>query len=505
MKSYIFSLFFSTCLLACVSNNNADTKTPIKPTNLSGKELAAVHCASCHALPMPDLLDKTTWNKGIFPEMAFYMGIRPMVDRFSEMNPDDIMPVIQAGVFPSKPRLAKEDWQKIVDYYTTEAPEKLPQQKQKNPVKIGLPFFEVKTLTNKEGGLPFISMVKIDTLNHSFYIAHRNKPFIETYNASFKKIDSIRIQSPVSDILFKNGEKYVLEMDIMDPNDIRKGQLTKITTKQNTSTTLVDSLQRPVHLSIFDINQDGIEDYLICNYGNLTGKLAWYDGKTHQENILKPFPGARNVVVKDMNNDGQLDIVVLMCQAREGVSIFYNKGQGVFEEDIVLQFPSIYGSSYMELADMNSDGKLDIIYTNGDNADYSMVLKPYHGVRIFINDGKNAFTEQFFYPIYGAGKVMTCDFDKDGDLDMATIAFFPDAQQKPNEGFLFFENKGNNVFNVSTFTNANNGKWLVMDVGDLDGDGKKDILLGSYVKGKFSPTSATIPTVVWLKNTAKSN
>jgi hypothetical protein len=292
-------------------------------------------------------------------------------------------------------------------------------------------------------------------------------------------------------------------MGIMDPNDTQRGKLTKTTANQNTPTTLVDSLQRPVNLAILDINQDKTDDYLICNYGNLTGKLAWYDGKTHQKTVLKPLPAARNSVVKDMNNDGQLDIVVLMCQALEGISIFYNKGKGVFEEDIVLQFPSIYGSSYMELVDMNGDGKTDIIYTNGDNADYSMVFKPYHGVRIFINDGKNAFAEQFFYPIYGAGKVITRDFDKDGDLDMATIAFFPDVQQKPNEGFLFFENKGNNAFNVSTFTNANNGKWLVMDVGDLDGDGKADILLGSYAKRKFSPTSKQVPAVVWLNNTSK--
>ena len=55
----------------------------------------------------------------------------------------------------------------------------------------------------------------------------------------------------------------------------------------------------------------------------------------------------------------------------------------------------MYGSSYLELADMNNDGHLDILYTNGDNADYSYVLKKYHGLRIFINDGKNQFLVDF--------------------------------------------------------------------------------------------------------------
>jgi hypothetical protein len=235
----------------------------------------------------------------------------------------------------------------------------------------------------------------------------------------------------------------------------------------------------------------------------LTGKLAWYDGKTFQENVLKGAAGARNTMIRDMNQDGLMDVVVLMCQAREEISIFYNQGKGNFKEEIVLQFSPVYGSSYMELADMNGDGMMDIVYTNGDNADFSMVLKPYHGVRIFINEGQNRFKEQYFYPIYGASKVMTADFDKDGDLDMAIIAFFPDVNQVPNEGFLLFENKGNNHFDISTFPQANLGKWLVMDVGDLDGDGKMDILLGNYAKSKFVGDAKPMPMVVWLKNKSK--
>lgn len=47
--------------------------------------------------------------------------------------------------------------------------------------------------------------------------------------------------------------------------------------------------------------------------------------------------------------------------------------------------------------DFNGDGKLDIVYVNGDNFDYSRVLKPYHGIRILENDGKNNFHERYFF------------------------------------------------------------------------------------------------------------
>jgi hypothetical protein len=59
-----------------------------------------------------------------------------------------------------------------------------------------------------------------------------------------------------------------------------------------------------------------------------------------------------------------------------------NKGHGNFGQEEVLKFPPIYGSSSFALADFNKDGYPDIVYTCGDNADYSQVLKPYHGVYI---------------------------------------------------------------------------------------------------------------------------
>jgi tetratricopeptide (TPR) repeat protein len=48
--------------------------------------------------------------------------------------------------------------------------------------------------------------------------------------------------------------------------------------------------------------------------------------------------------------------------------------------------------------DFNNDGYKDILYTCGDNADYSSnVLKSYHGVYIFLNDGHNNFSQKYFF------------------------------------------------------------------------------------------------------------
>ena len=102
-----------------------------------------------------------------------------------------------------------------------------------------------------------------------------------------------------------------------------------------------------------------------------------------------------------MDNDGKKDIVALFAQGREGIYIFYQKDNLEFSVDPVVLMPPEYGSSWFSLLHYNNDGHLDILLANGDNADYSRFLKPYHGVRLFINNGKNEFTEKWFYPCFG--------------------------------------------------------------------------------------------------------
>jgi hypothetical protein len=208
--------------------------------------------------------------------------------------------------------------------------------------------------------------------------------------------------------------------------------------------------------------------------------LGNHNSKRH---VLRGFPGAIKVYIKDVNHDGLPDIWALFSQDEEGVFLFKNKGNGNFDSEEVLKFPPSYGSSYFEFADFNKDGYPDIVYTCGDNADHSPVLKPYHGVYIFMNDKTNHFKQKYFFPINGCYKAIARDYDGDGDLDIAAISFFADYAHQPEDGFVYLKNNGSFDFQSYSLAEANMGRWLTMDAGDFDGDGKTDIILGNFSIG----------------------
>jgi hypothetical protein len=252
------------------------------------------------------------------------------------------------------------------------------------------------------------------------------------------------------------------------------------------SQTIASDLTRPVQSVPADFNKDGLTDWVVCSFGHLSGGLYWVQqlpNNQFEKKAIREVPGATQAVVNDYNGDGWPDILVLFAHGDEGIWLFVNDQKGGFTSKNLLHFLPIYGSTSFQLVDFNKDGKLDILYTCGDNSDYSRVLKPYHGMYIFLNEGDYRYKQAYFYPINGCTKAMSADFDNDGDQDIATIAFFADLKHKPSETFLYFEQDKPFRFIPHAIPVNEYGRWMCMDVNDYDGDGDPDVALGNYALG----------------------
>jgi hypothetical protein len=452
-------------------------------STITGRELALMHCQGCHLFPEPDLLDKQTWITSVLPSMGLRLGIRQdRKDPYEDLDSKETEILRSLKVYPDEPVISQEDWDNIVRYFEQNAPEKSLPQKTRPAIEASLPQFKASTLQFEGRKIPKTTLLKYDPNSGSLFVGDAEKE-LYVLNKDFQIKDMWWVDTPPTDINFpKNGPPQLLTIGLFKPSDQKLGRLMSLdkSNQSQQSQINISYLPRPVQFAAGDLNGDGKDDAVICGFGNHSGKLFWLDAfDPNKEHILKPLPGARKVEILDLNRDKKPDIVALMAQAKEEMSIFYNSGNGTFKEKTVLRFPPLFGGSYFELADFNKDGFQDILVTNGDNWDVSPIDKNYHGVRIYLNDGKDNFREAWFFPLYGASKAIARDFDNDGNLDIAVTSFYSDSE-KPEHGFVYLANDGKLNFKVYSTPEAELGKWLTMEAADVDGDGDIDIILGSY-------------------------
>lgn len=471
MKYSFYHKFYRVLFISLVCINGCNNNSPDKLTGKDiseGMVLSQTYCKTCHMLPDPALLNKTTWVNYVLPKMGEMAGFRHLgLSHYVENGNNKLMDL--------------EQWKKIVDYYSTRSPEKLPRTDAKTLKTTLTQFTSNSFYTGIE--YPSTTMVNAGEAGKGFYFGDGLEQKVYSAGAGHI-VDSFAVGKGISALRLKDRVLMVLTMGVLKPSDSKAGSLTAINGINKQTSIILDSLQRPVHAAYADLNDDRREDIIICEFGNNTGCLAWYEnkgGNKYSKHVLRPLPGAVKSDVYDFNGDGLPDIIAMLAQGDEGIFIYYNQGNNTFREQRVLQLPPSYGSNYFELVDFNSDGYPDILATNGDNGDYPPLLKAYHGIRIYLNDGKSNFSENQFLPVNGASKAIARDFDKDGDIDIASVAFFPDYNQPGQDGFCYWENKGDLKFEPRSFSNPTSGRWLTMDAGDLDKDGDLDIVLGNAV------------------------
>lgn len=466
-------------LLSCQPSTEI-SEVEIADTLSVGYTLSQQYCGNCHQYPVPNLLPKATWQKYVLPRMGHRLGIYEHDSIRQSLLEIGVgrERVDQAGIYPAQPVINQDKWQTIQDYYLKYAPDSISVSTPE--ISVSLPNFQVQ-VSSYQLSPPSTTMIKIH--RQQLFVGDANSKSLYQFDSALSLQRVARTGEGAVHAEISTEQLLVTIMGSFSPTDSPSGKVITLPREdEGAPYVLLDSLQRPVQTTVADLDQNGLPDLLVCEFGKWLGGLFYYqqqlDG-SFQKNVLRQQPGAIVAYVRDINQDNLLDVLALFGQGDEGIFAYMNQGDGKFQEKTILRFPPSYGSSSMLLVDIDEDGDEDIVYTAGDNADYPPVLKPYHGVYIFTNNGGFAFEQSWFYPLPGAYRALPADYDQDGDLDMAVNSFFPGYQSDADAGFVYLQNQGNMEFDAYTFTESIYGRWLVADAGDLDGDGDLDIALGS--------------------------
>lgn len=515
----VFIIFF----LQNKNLTNVADNSVSDPYLQEGKKLAGAYCGRCHKVPDPSLLPWKTWRFETLAAMAPFLGVDDPQSTYDPNQnrylPDDF--------YPSKPTISQEDWQKIRDYYLAESSQEWELPDKNPPIITDTLFFEAHFSKVQSEGPPGITAVKFDPGNRLIYASDFQAGAFMVFNENLELEHSLEIESTISNIqiLSDNWQtepgtrKFLLSfMGNLYPSDapygsVQTGWYNPDILQAGMNSVLVPDITRPVESKFVDLNGDGREDLLVNEFGHRMGSLFWMenngDEKRPEKRLLIDTPGCIQSYVTDFTRNGLPDVLSLCTQTDQSIYLFSNRGEGHFERSKLLEFEVTAGSSSFEIHDFNQDGHPDILYTSGDNADFSKVFKPYHGVYIYLNDGTDRFVKEWFYPINGAYNAKARDFNGDDLLDIAVISFFADYENSPEEGFLFFKNEGNLSFTPYHHSAATSGRWQTMDVADWTGNGRDDIVLANFAVGptmsidSLQQTWKETPHILVLENRSK--
>ncbi|GAC1601555.1 MAG: hypothetical protein NVS3B8_13340 [Chitinophagaceae bacterium] len=320
---------FSTTFIFIVSCNNFKknhSHESVPDSNIAkGKVLAATYCQSCHMLPDPSLLDAKTWEHGVLPGMGPRLGIFDYgLDHYPSSRNDMNL---ARNFYPAKPVVSTQEWQYIIDYYASVSPDSLPQQQRKYPVKKSLSLFNIEIPAYKNH-LPTTCFVQLDTVSlpsRQVIISDMITKNIFRFDNQLQLLDTFKNSSPVVAMEIHQRDIIACNIGVMNPNDGKDGSAVRISTDPGgkmkvDSNMRLNNLARPVQVSSADFNRDGKTDYLVCEFGNLTGALSWMENlgnNKYERHLLRGFPGAIKAYIRDVNHDGLPDIWALFAQGDE--------------------------------------------------------------------------------------------------------------------------------------------------------------------------------------------
>ncbi len=277
----------------------------------------------------------------------------------------------------------------------------------------------------------------------------------------------------------------VAAMGVILPSDAEIGKVIILENdgqQQFTKRVILDKVRRVTDVQGGDLDGDGDIDLAVTQFGYLRGEVQWLENLGNWQfrghHLMDKSGGIHGPIV-DIDNDGDLDIVVLFSQEWESVHAFVNDGTGAFAPTVLHDVADAdYSSSGIDVGDIDGDGDMDIAWANGDafvSVDYRPL--PSHGVQWLENRGDLDFIFHRIGDFHGAYAPTIADMDGDGDMDILTVSEFAFWEDPTASSMRWWQQQSDGSFTPHDL--ASDPTHLVTcDVADLDGNGHIDIVAG---------------------------
>lgn len=521
-----FVLFCSSiglCVLGCNSEapsevtnistdgGNVTDETPKVVLTSAQKEQIVEFCSDCHAMPLATSFPKSSWHEEVERGFNFYFDSEDQ-------------------------RLAPPVFNDVVTFFRTEAPDSIPVTQSPHPLDRSETPFEVPIIERREitleNPLPAVAGMSLEPIGpdgaripvfcdmrhgtvHWLYPRESGGCSLETigqfkYPARAHACDLN--QDGIQDLI-------VAEMGSEDPEDHARGVVYWMrgtgSPGQFETQVLQQDIGRVADVRSGDIDGDGDLDLIVGEFGYIKTGGIWVLKNEGPEDPDRPNSlsfsaeeidsrhGTIHVPVLDFDGDGDLDFVALVSQAYEAVDLFENDGTGRFSIRRLYEAGDpAYGSSGIEVDDIDGDGDQDVLYVNGDTFD-SYFVKPYHGIRWLENQGDGNFEPHILTDLPGAQYATLGDADGDGDIDVVGVSLMPEFLRTAHRDLqfasvIYLENDGQQNFRASAleYDDCNHASCVFFDV---DQDGDLDLVVSNFLA---ETNETTDPITIW-KNSKK--
>jgi hypothetical protein len=272
----------------------------------------------------------------------------------------------------------------------------------------------------------------------------------------------------------------------------------------------------PVSVAVADVNGDGKPDIVVANEcgpvfcdGSVGVLLGNGDG-TFRPVVTYSSGGeyGLSVAVADVNGDGIPDLLVAngcdnlnLCGTKGGVAVLLGNGDGTFQAATEYLSGGAYPYS-LKIADLNGDGKLDLVAANSFSGTVSVLLGNGDGTfqgAVTYSSGDKANVAQI-------SSVAVADVNGDGHPDLLLTTQSMGANGNNGGAVSVLLGNSNGTFQAAVEDASGGSQTLGVAVGDVNGDGRPDVLIANSCSqnniGCGGPISETRGTVTILLNNA---